>query len=65
MQAALEAFTTNAAWALRREDRLGRIAAHHLADLTLLASNPLQTDVSGIAEIAVLGTAVDGRLWWA
>jgi predicted amidohydrolase YtcJ len=65
VQAALEAFTVHAAWALRREDRLGRVAARHLADLAVLEHNPLETDVSEIAEIRVLGTAVDGQLWWA
>jgi predicted amidohydrolase YtcJ len=65
VRAALESFTVHAAWALRREDRLGRIAPRQLADLAVLEHNPLQVDVSGIADIRVLGTAVDGRLWWA
>jgi predicted amidohydrolase YtcJ len=65
VQAALEAFTVHAAWVLRREDRLGRIAPRYLADLTILRDNPLAVDVSTIAGIEVLGTAVDGRLWWA
>lgn len=65
VQAALSAFTVDAAWLLRREDRLGRVAPHFLADLTVLAHNPLTIDRSGIADIAVLGTVVDGRTWWA
>lgn len=62
---ALEAFTVNAAWALRREDRLGRVAPRHLADLTLLAENPLRVHPSAIAGTAVLGTVVGGRSWRA
>ena len=65
VEAALVAFTVNGAWALRREDRLGRIAPHFLADLTVLAHNPLTVPTSDIAAIPVLGTVVDGRPWWA
>ena len=65
VRAALEAFTANAAWALRREDRLGRLAERHLADVTLLAENPLRVPPSAIADIQVLGTVVDGRCWRA
>jgi predicted amidohydrolase YtcJ len=65
VQAALETFTVHAAWAMRREDRLGRIVPRYLADLAILRHNPLEVDVSTIADIDVLGTAVAGRLWWA
>ncbi len=65
VQEALEAFTVTAAWALRREDRLGRVAPRHLADLTLLAANPLLVDPTTIADIPVVGTVVDGRTWLA
>jgi predicted amidohydrolase YtcJ len=62
---ALKAFTVNAAWVLRREDRLGRVSPRHLADLTLLARNPLKVATHEIAAIPVLGTVVDGRTWLA
>lgn len=65
VEAALSAFTVDAAWLLRREDRLGRVAPRFLADLTVLAHNPLEVDTSGIADINVLGTVVDGQTWWA
>jgi predicted amidohydrolase YtcJ len=65
LPAALEAVTTSAAWALGREDRLGRVAPRYLADLTLLARNPFDVDPTTIAEIPVLGTVVDGRTWFA
>jgi predicted amidohydrolase YtcJ len=62
---ALETVTVSAAWALRREDRLGRVAPRYLADLTVLAANPLDVDPTTIAGIPVLGTVVDGRTWLA
>lgn len=65
VRAALETVTVQAAWVLRREDRLGRIAPRFLADFTVVARNPLSVDPSEIADIAVLGTVVDGRPWWA
>jgi predicted amidohydrolase YtcJ len=65
VQAALSAFTIHAAWLLRREDRLGRVAPSFLADFAVLAHNPLEVDTSGIAGIEVLGTVVDGHAWWA
>ena len=65
VQAALEAFTVNAAWAVHREDRLGRVAPGFLADFTLLAHNPLTTDIDAIAAIPVIGTVVDGHTWLA
>lgn len=65
VEEALRAFTSDAAWVLRREDRLGRLAPRHLADLTLLAASPLRVDPTTIADIPVLGTVVDGRTWWA
>jgi predicted amidohydrolase YtcJ len=65
VQRALETFTVNGAWAIRREDRLGRISPRFLADFAGLAHNPLRVDVCDIAAIPVLGTVVDGRPWWA
>jgi predicted amidohydrolase YtcJ len=62
---ALRTFTVDAAWSIRREHRLGRVAPGYLADLTVLADNPLEVDPAGLAAIPVLGTVVDGRTWWA
>ena len=65
VRSALASFTVNGAWALRREDRLGRLSERYLADLTLLGSNPLRVAPSSIASIPVLGTVVGGRTWLA
>lgn len=62
VQQALETFTVHGAWVARMEDRLGRIAPGHLADLCLLESDPLRTPIPEIAEIAVLATVLEGRL---
>lgn len=58
---AVETITTHAAWAANMDDRLGRIRPGYLADLTLLARDPLSTPVEEIAQIEVVGTVVDGR----
>ncbi|MFC5825016.1 amidohydrolase [Nonomuraea insulae] len=57
---ALEAFTVHGAWITRKERVLGRIAP----DFCVLGRNPLDIDVSEIAAIPVLGTAVDGEFSW-
>jgi predicted amidohydrolase YtcJ len=62
---ALQTFTVHGAWALRKEDRLGRVAPGFLADFTLLEENPLRVAGSDIAAIPVRGTVVDGRTWLA
>lgn len=65
LRSALASFTVDGAWTIRRENRLGRVAERHLADLTLLAENPFRTDPAAIADIPVLGTVVGGRPWVA
>lgn len=42
--------------------RLGRIAPGHLADLTVLARNPLDLSPEQQADNPVLATAVDGSV---
>ncbi|MEV0614623.1 amidohydrolase [Nonomuraea sp. NPDC050404] len=64
VQEALEAFTVHGAWITRKERVLGRIAPDFYADFCVLGRNPLDTDVSEIAAIPVLGTAVDGEFGW-
>ncbi|GAA3183544.1 MULTISPECIES: amidohydrolase [Streptomyces] len=54
--------TVAAAVAAGRAADQGRIAPGHLADLTVLAANPLTLDPAAQAANAVLATAVGGRL---
>jgi predicted amidohydrolase YtcJ len=65
VEEALKAYTVNGAWAIRREERLGKIRPGFLADFTMLARNPLRVETSTIGDISVLGTVVDGQPWWA
>ncbi|WP_306749016.1 amidohydrolase [Saccharothrix yanglingensis] len=57
---AVAAYTTGAARACRVEDRLGTITPGKLADLVVLADDPLTCDPARIADIDVLATVVGG-----
>lgn len=57
---ALNAYTVNGSWAARREDRIGTLATGKYADITILNTNILETDVETIGEIEVVATFVDG-----
>ncbi|MCZ0204948.1 amidohydrolase [Streptomyces sp. UMAF16] len=59
---ALRGMTVNAAWAAGEEDRAGRLAVGHRADLTVLADDPLRVPDSELAALRVLLTAVAGRI---
>lgn len=59
---ALDTVTVHGAWIAGMEDRLGRIASGFLADFTVLERNPLDADVSEIADIGVGATVLDG-IW--
>lgn len=59
---ALAAYTLGGAYACHREQVLGSVSPGKLADLVVLGDDPLQVDVSRIAEIEVLATMVDGDL---
>jgi hypothetical protein len=54
--------TTEAAFAMRSEKRLGSIKKGKLADLVVLSEDPLSVDPEKLKEIKVLMTIVDGRV---
>ncbi|WNV82851.1 amidohydrolase [Umezawaea sp. Da 62-37] len=58
---ALAAYTRDAAYACRVEDKLGTMAAGKLADFTILADDPHTVEVARINAIPVLATVVDGE----
>ncbi len=62
VQEALEAFTTNAAWAAFEEDEFGTIRAGKYADLTVLDRDLLVIDPQDILKTEVLMTVVGGRI---
>ncbi|MDI3423477.1 amidohydrolase [Streptomyces luteolus] len=57
----LRAMTVNAAYAAGEEDRAGRLAVGHRADLTVFAESPLTTDATELPDLPVLLTVLDGR----
>jgi predicted amidohydrolase YtcJ len=59
---AITAFSAGAAWAVERENDLGRLAAGYRADITLLDRDPFAVDPSELPEIGVRGTIVGGRV---
>jgi predicted amidohydrolase YtcJ len=60
--AALEGYTTGAAFVASDEDRLGRIRPGHCADLTVLAEDPVDCDPDDLPELPVVMTVVDGEI---
>jgi hypothetical protein len=60
--AALEGYTTGAAYVASDEDRLGRIRPGFRADLTVLAEDPVDCDADDLPALPVLLTVVDGEV---
>lgn len=61
---ALRAMTIEAARALHLEAHLGTLEPGKLADLVVLSADPLTTPTSGLSEIHVLTTVIDGQIEW-
>ena len=57
---ALDLYTTQAAFAMHREDEIGSLEPGKLADFVVLDRNPLRTDPERITDIRVLATVLDG-----
>jgi predicted amidohydrolase YtcJ len=53
-------YTTQAAFAMHREDEIGSLEPGKLADFVVLDCSPLRTDPERIADIRVLATVLDG-----
>ena len=58
---ALAMYTTEAAFAMHREDDIGSLAPGKLADFVILDRNPLDTEPAQITDIRVLATVVGGQ----
>lgn len=61
-EAALRAYTVGPAYAVGEEHRLGRIAPGHLADLTVLSLDPVETPPAALPDIEVRMTVVAGEV---
>ncbi len=59
---ALKAVTIDAAYSLQLENNIGSITPGKLANLTVLADNPLTVDPAKIKDIAVVATVQEGRV---
>jgi predicted amidohydrolase YtcJ len=57
---ALDLYTTQAAFAMHREDEIGSLEPGKRADFVVLDRNPLRTDPERITDIRVLATVLDG-----
>ena len=57
---AIAAYTIGAAYACRREHKLGTITPGKLADFAILEANPLTTDIDSIATIPIAATVIGG-----
>ncbi|MFN6353260.1 MAG: amidohydrolase [Cyanobacteriota bacterium] len=57
----LKAVTANAAWQIKEEKTKGTLEAGKLADLVILARNPLKVDAATIKDIQVVETIKEGR----
>jgi hypothetical protein len=60
--AALEGYTTGAAFAGGDEHRLGRIRPGFCADLTVFAEDPVACDADDLPALPVVLTVVDGEI---
>lgn len=58
---ALEAMTLGGAYMLKRDDEIGSIEPGKLADMAVLADDPLNVDPEYISEIQVYGTVLGGQ----
>jgi predicted amidohydrolase YtcJ len=57
---ALALYTTQAAFAMHREDEIGSLGPGRLADFAVLDQNPLEVDPEQITDIGVLATVLGG-----
>lgn len=61
---ALRGFTRDAAWAAFMEDEVGTLRPGLRADFVVLAQDPLAIDPSGLRQLDVRATYVDGQPVW-
>jgi len=64
IDAALKAVTIDAAYQLRKEDRIGSLEVGKYADLVMLDRNPRETPSEDLLGLKVLGTFVRGQAVW-
>ena len=61
----VDAYTINAAWLMHQEDKAGSIEAGKSADIAILDSNLFEIPATGISDVRVLLTLLDGEIVYA
>ena len=61
VEEAIRAVTIDPAWQARMEDKVGSLEVGKYADLVILEESPFDVDPESIADIAILGTMMDGK----
>ena len=61
VESAIRAVTSEAAWQLMNEDKIGSLEAGKFADMVILEKDPRKVDPSDISEITVLETWLNGK----
>ena len=56
------AYTIDAAWQLKCDEKLGSLGVGKYADLLILADNPYKVDKLRLEHIEVVGTFIAGRM---
>ena len=61
LEQALRAYTIDAAWLVRMEDKIGSIEVGKYADLVILDEDIRKTELTKLKDVKVLGTLMDGN----
>jgi predicted amidohydrolase YtcJ len=59
---ALRNYTESSAYAIRMEDRLGRLEIGHYADLVILSDDPYEVEPDKIKDIKAMLTMMNGKV---
>ena len=62
LDAALRAITIDAAWIIRKEDKVGSIRAGKRADFAILEQDPYEVGAEGLKDIPVWGVVFEGQV---
>ena len=62
LETMLAAYTINAAWLMKQEDRRGSLEAGKAADITIIDQNLFETYPRRISNTRVLYTILDGEI---
>jgi len=61
---ALRGVTSDAAWQIHADDRVGSLRVGSAADIAVLSDDPRHVEAETIADISIVETLVDGTRVW-